>query len=88
MTSNWQQEAQRVVEQGKQATAGIVSGGEMLIDAEPEQGFFRVKLRNIQPPEATPQITNVFCLVLANGGAMFHLQVKQHMRRHEEVGNV
>ena len=85
--SNWQQEAQRMVEQGKQTTAGTISGGEMLIDADPEQGFLRVKLRNIQPTEAMPQITTAFCLVLANGGAMFHLQVKQHIRQHEEAKN-
>lgn len=87
MTSNWQQQAQQMVEQGKRNTAGMISGGEMLIDADPDNGFFRVKLRNIQPSEVMSQLTNGLCWVLANGGAMFNLQVKQHIRQSGEAKN-
>ncbi len=69
MTENWQEQAKKMVEQGKQAAAGFVSGGEMIIDADPEKGFFRVKLRNVNPPETVPQITTGFCWLLANGAA-------------------
>jgi hypothetical protein len=79
MTENWQEQAKKMVEQGKQAAAGFVSGGEMIIDADPEKGFFRVKLRNVNPPETIPQITTGFCWLLANGAAMINLQVKQHV---------
>ncbi len=79
MTENWQEQAKKMVEQGKQATAGFVNGGEMIIDADPEKGFFRVKLRNVNPPETVPQITTGFCWLLTNGAAMLNLQVKQHV---------
>ena len=81
MTENLEQQTQQMIEQGKQATAGLVSGGEVIIDADPEKGFFRVKLRNIQPPQATPQITTGFCWLLENGAAMLNLQVKQHIEK-------
>ena len=81
MTENWEQQTKQMIEQGKQAAAGFVSGGEMIIDADPEKGFFRVKLRNIQPPQATPQITTGFCWLLVNGAAMLNLQVKQHVEK-------
>ena len=81
MNDNLQQQAKQMVEQGKQMTAGLVSGGEMVIDADSEKGFFRVKLRDIQPPEAIPQITTGFCWLLMNGAAMFNLQVKQHIAK-------
>jgi len=85
MTSDWQQQTQQMIEEGKQKSAGLVAGGEMFIDADPENGFFRVKLRNIQPPQAMPQLTAGLCWVLANGGQMFNLQVKQHTRQPEEA---
>jgi hypothetical protein len=81
MTENWQEQAKKMVEQGKQAAAGFVSGGEMIIDADPEKGFLRVKLRNIQPPQAIPQITTGFCWLLMNGATMLNLQVKQHVEK-------
>jgi len=81
MTENLEQQTQQMIEQGKQATAGLVSGGEVIIDADPEKGFFRVKLRNIQPPQAIPQITTGFCWLLVNGAAMLNLQVKQHIEK-------
>jgi len=80
MTNNWQQQMQQVVEQGKQSAAGMVAGGEIIIDADPGQGFLRVKLRNVQPPQMAAHLTSAFCAVLANGGVMFNLQVKQHIR--------
>jgi hypothetical protein len=73
-----------MVEQGRQAAGGMVSGGEMVIDADPASGFFRVKLLNVQPPQMIPQLVSGFCYVLANGAAMFNLQVKQHMRQSGE----
>ena len=79
MTENLEQKTKQMVEQGKQAAAGLVSSGEMIIDADPEKGFFRVKLRNIQPPQATPQVTTGFCWMLTNGAAMLNLQVKQYI---------
>jgi len=79
MTENWEQQTKQMIEQGRQAAAGLVSGGEMIIDADPEKGFFRVKLRNVQPPQAIPQMTTGFCWLLANGAAMLNLQVKQHI---------
>ena len=81
MTENLEQQTKQMIEQGKQAAAGLVSGGEIIIDADPEEGFFRVKLRNIQPPQATPQITTGFCWLLTNGAAMLNLQVKQHIEK-------
>jgi len=83
MMNNHEQQTKQMIEQGKQITAGFVSGGEMVIDADPEKGFFRVKLRNVQPPEVVPQITTGFCWLLTNSAAMFNLQVKQHI---EEQG--
>jgi len=85
MTNDWQQQLQQMVEQGKQSTASMVAGGEMIIDADPEQGFLRVKLRNVQPPPMISQLTSAFCLVLAQGGAMFNLVVKQHIRETQET---
>ena len=79
MTENWQEQAKKMVEQGKQAAAGFVSGGEMVIDVNPEKGFFRVKLRNVNPSEAVPQITTGLCWLLTNSAAMLNLQVKQYI---------
>jgi hypothetical protein len=87
MNDNLQQQAKQMVEQGKQMAAGLVSGGEMVIDADPEKGFFRVKLRDIQPPEAIPQIITGFCWLLTNGAAMLNLQVKQHVEKQGEKNN-
>lgn len=81
MTDDWQQQAQRMVEQGRQMAGGAVSGGDMVIDADPGNGFFRVKLVNVQPPEMIPQLVGGFCYVLSNGGAIFNLRVKQHVRQ-------
>jgi len=81
MSENLEQQTKQMIEQGKQAAADLVSGGEIIIDADPEKGFFRVKLRNIQPPQATPQITTGFCWLLENGAAMLNLQVKQHIEK-------
>ena len=87
MTENWEQQTKQMVEQGKQAAAGLVSGGEIIIDADLEKGFFRVKLRNIEPPQATPQITTGFCWLLVNGAAMLNLNVKQHIEKQEGENN-
>lgn len=84
MTNDWQEQVQKMVEQGRHAANGMVSGGEMVIDADPENGFFRVKLCNVEPPSAVAQITTGFCWVLANGAAIFNLRVKQHIRQAKE----
>lgn len=87
MSIDWQQQVQQIVEQGKKSAVGMVGAGEMLIDADPSSGFLRVKLRNVQPPEIIPQLVSGFCYVLATGGTMFNLQVKQHIRESEESKN-
>jgi len=84
MTNDWQQQAEQIVEQGKKAAVGMVSGGEMLIDADPDNGLFRVRLRNVQPTDVTPQLVSGFCYVLANAGTVFNLQVKQRI---QQAGN-
>lgn len=81
MTENYEEQTKQMIEQGKQAAAGLVSGGEMIIDADLEKGFFRVKLRNIQPPQATPQVTVGFCWMLENAAAMLNLQVKKYIEK-------
>jgi hypothetical protein len=87
VTSEWQEQAQKMMQQGRQMADGIVSSGDMVIDADPENGFFRVKLCNIDPPSAIPQITSGFCLALVNVAAMFNMRVKQHVRQaKEEMG--
>jgi hypothetical protein len=81
MTENYEEQAKQMIEKGKQATAAFIKGGEMIIDADPEKGFFRIKLRNIQPPEATSQLTAGYCLMLENFAAMCNLQVKQYVEK-------
>ena len=87
MTENWEEQTKQMIEQGRQAAAGLVSGGEMIIDADPEKGFFRVKLRNIQPSQATPQVTMGFCWMLTKGAAMLNLQAKQHIAKQGGANN-
>ncbi len=87
MMNNWQEQAKQMVEQGKQAAANLVSGGEMVIEVDLERGFFRVKLRNIQPPQARPQLTEGFCQVLKSGAAMFNLQVTKYTEKTGEKNN-
>ncbi len=81
MTENYEEQAQQMIEKGKQATATFIKGGEMIIDSDPEKGFFRVKLRNIQPPEVTAQITAGYCLMLENFATMLNLQVKRYIEK-------
>jgi hypothetical protein len=45
-----------------------------------------VKLRNVDPPSAVPQIIGSFCWALASSAAMLNLRVKQHIRPKEEKG--
>ncbi len=79
MKNNWDEQTKQIVEQGKQASAGLISGGELIIDADPEKGFLRIKLRNIKPSVTIPQIITGFCWLLTNSAAMLNLQVKQHI---------
>lgn len=81
MKNKWEERTRQVVEQGKRETAGLVEGGELVIDANPEKGFLRIELRNIKPPETVPEIINGFSWLLANGAAMLNLHVKKHVER-------
>ncbi len=81
MTENWDEQTKRMIEQGKQAASNFVNSGQMAIEVDPERGFFRVRLRNIQPPQNLPILTEGFCQVLENGAAMFNLQVTRHIEK-------
>jgi hypothetical protein len=61
-------------EQAKQMGAS----GEMLIDADPVKGFFRVKLRNIQPEKALPEFTKGIVDAISFLGKSLNLTVKQY----------
>lgn len=65
--------------QSKETASGMVSGGEIVMDIDPGKGFFRVKLRNVQPATATPELINGLCQVLSYCATMFNLQVKQYV---------
>jgi len=54
------------------------AGGEMLIDADPAKGFFRVKLRNIQPENAAPQFTKGIVDAISFLGKSMNLTVKEY----------
>jgi hypothetical protein len=62
-------------EQSKQMGAG----GEMLIDADPNKGFFRVKLRNVRPEHAVNQFTTGIVEALSLLGTSMNLTVKRHV---------
>ena len=62
-------------EQAKQMGAS----GEILIDADPAKGFFRVKLRNIQPENATPQFTKGIVEAISFLGKSMNLTVKEYI---------
>jgi len=67
-------------EQAKQMGAN----GEILIDADPAKGFFRVKLRNIQPEQALPQFTRGIIDAISFLGKSLNLTVKEHVAGEEE----
>ena len=54
------------------------ASGEMLIDADPAKGFFRVKLRNIQPEKALPEFTKGIVDAISFLGKSLNLTVKQY----------
>ena len=60
------------------------ASGEMLIDADPAKGFFRVKLRNIQPEQALPQFTKGIIDAISFLGKSLNLTVKEHVAGEEE----
>jgi hypothetical protein len=60
------------------------AGGEMLIDADPAKGFFRVKLRNIQPENAGPQFTKGIIEALSFLAKSMNLTVKEYIAGEEE----
>ncbi len=68
MINNFQQQARQ-----------MGAGGEMLIDADPVKGFFRVKLRNIQPEHALPQFTKGIVEAISFLGRSLNLTVKEHV---------
>jgi len=55
------------------------ASGEMLIDADPVKGFFRVKLRNIQPENTTPQFTKGIVEAICFLGKSMNLTVKEYI---------
>ena len=59
------------------------ASGEMLIDADPAKGFFRVKLRNIQPEYALPQFTKGIVDAISFLGKSMNLTVKEHIAEEE-----
>ena len=67
-------------EQAKQMGAS----GEILIDADPAKGFFRVKLRNIQPEHALPQFTKGIVEAISFLGKSMNLIVKEYIAGEEE----
>ncbi len=60
------------------------AGGDMLIDADPAKGFFRVKLRNIQPEHALPQFTKGIVDAISFLGKSMNLTVKEYVAGEEE----
>ncbi len=60
------------------------TSGEMLIDADPNKGFFRVKLRNIQPEHAAPQFTKGIVDAISFLGKSMNLTVKEYIAGEEE----
>jgi len=54
------------------------TSGEMLIDANPAKGFFRVKLRNIQPEHALPEFTKGMVDAISFLGKSMNLAVKEY----------
>jgi hypothetical protein len=60
------------------------TSGEMLIDADPAKGFFRVKLRNIQPENAAPQFTKGIVEALSFLAKSMNLTVKEYIAGEEE----
>jgi len=60
------------------------AGGEMLIDADPAKGFFRVKLRNILPENAVPQFTKGIVDAISFLGKSMNLTVKEHVAEEGE----
>lgn len=81
MTDNYDEQAKQMMDKGRQAMSGVIKGGEMIIDSDPEKGFFRVKLRNIDPPAITSQITEGYCLMLENFAIMCNLQITRYVEK-------
>ena len=59
------------------------ASGEILIDADPAKGFFRVKLRNIQPENATPQFTKGIVEAISFLAKSLNLTVKEYIAEEE-----
>ena len=55
------------------------AAGEMLIDADPAKGFFRVKLRNIQPENSLPEFTKAIISAVSFCGKSLNLTVKEYI---------
>ena len=55
------------------------ASGEIIIDADLAKGFFRVKLRNIQPEHALPQFTKGIVEAISFLGKSLNLTVKEHV---------
>ena len=61
------------------------AGGEMLIDADPVKGFFRVKLRNIKPENALPDFTKSIVSAVSFCGKSLNLTVKEYIAEKGEA---
>ena len=59
------------------------ASGEILIDADPAKGFFRVKLRNIQPEHALPQFTKGIVEAISFLARSLNLTVKEYIAEEE-----
>ena len=73
MTNNFQEQARQ-----------MGASGEILIDADPAKGFFRVKLRNIQPEQALPQFTKGIVEAISFLGKSLNLTVKEYISEEGE----
>jgi hypothetical protein len=75
MINNFQEQARQM---------GV--SGEMLIDADPAKGFFRVKLRNIRPENALPEFTKGIVSALSFCGKSLNLTVKEYIAEEGKSG--
>ena len=68
MTNNFQEQARQ-----------MGASGDMLIDANPLKGFFRVKLRNITPENALSEFTKAIVSAVSFCGQSLNLTVKEYI---------
>jgi len=59
------------------------AGGEIIIDADPEKGFFRVKLMKVKPEHAVAQFTKGIVDAVAFLGKSMNFTIKQQITEKE-----